>query len=122
VTNSDDAQGKIALARRSLTTKLAELRKREAHVRAMISPIRHLANPWLRLGLAAFVGYRLGRRGPSASTSTSTSIELAPRQGGLVQGLIRTGASALTTVLVRHLAEQIVAKLAPERATGDQAG
>ena len=121
MTTSGDAQGRIVLARRNLTSKLAELRKRETRVREAISPMRHLGNPWLRLGLAALVGYRLGRRPRTAPAAPAarTGLELVPRQDSLMQGIIRAGAIAVTTAIMRHLAEEFVERLATERTRDD---
>lgn len=58
----DDPSVRIARARESLAEKLDELRAREAKVRATVAPIRHLANPWVQVGIAACLGLLLGAR------------------------------------------------------------
>jgi len=64
VADSTDTAARIALARDNLAAKLGELRRREAHVRTVLSPVRYLASPWLHVALAAFIGYRLARPDP----------------------------------------------------------
>lgn len=103
---SDDA---IVVARANLTAKLAELRRREAHVRTAVAPMRYLANPWLQVGIAALVGYRLGR--PSRS---SLPVECTARAETVTHAIVRAGVVALAQVLVRRA----VAALVDER--GDE--
>ena|ERR1044071_4471318 len=89
----DDA---ITLARDNLTAKLVELRRREAHVRTAVAPLRYLANPWLHLGIAAVIGYRLGR--PSRSVAPVAS---APASGEtLTHAVVRASLVAITQAFV----------------------
>lgn len=53
---------RIDLAQDHLAAKLTELRRREGQTQQALAPLRHLASPWLWIGLAVGVGYRLGRR------------------------------------------------------------
>ncbi|CAN5897775.1 hypothetical protein BH11MYX2_BH11MYX2_06250 [soil metagenome] len=72
----DDPHVRMAKARANLTEKLDELRRRELTVRETIAPIRHLrhlASPWVRVGLAALVGMSISKRF-SRSPAPSTAI------------------------------------------------
>lgn len=88
----DDA---ITLARDNLTAKLTELRRREAHVRTAVAPLRYLANPWLHLGIAAVIGYRLGR------PSRTAPVAAVPAGGEtLTHAIVRAGLVAITQAFV----------------------
>ena len=96
-----DPASRVALAREHLTVKLGELRRREASVRTMLSPLRHLANPWLRVGMAAFIGYRLGRPGPRAAA-------VGPTPAG-PETLLRAVVRASLVVLAQAAMRRVVA-------------
>jgi len=98
-----DPDHSIALARSNLTAKLAELRLRESQARSAIAPLRYLANPWLHLGIAAFVGYRLGRPGHPAAPRVET-----PREHTITRTIIRAGVVAAAEAIVRRLAVALV--------------
>ncbi|MFT3692018.1 MAG: hypothetical protein QM831_02670 [Kofleriaceae bacterium] len=66
VVDDEDPNLRIARARESLTEKLDELRRREAKVRATVAPVRHLANPWVQLGIALAAGLFFGSRSREA--------------------------------------------------------
>ena len=102
-----DAQDRIEGSRRNLAAKLTELRKREARVREAIAPVRHLANPWLRLGLAVVVGYRLGRRAPAGPPG----VAIAAHEPSFVHGLVRAGVMAVATAALRQLADEVIGRL-----------
>jgi hypothetical protein len=104
VVESTDTASRIALARDSLTEKLGELRRREAHVRTVLSPIRHLANPWLRVGLAVFVGYRLGKPDPIRATVATTPA--GPET--LVHAIVRASLVAVAQAVVRRIVVELV--------------
>src|SRR5215210_6208792 len=105
---TDPAQS-ITLARSNLTAKLAELRRRESNARSTIAPLRYLASPWLHLGIAAFVGYRLGR----PHTIAAAALPSAPT---ITSTIVRAGVVALGEAIVRRVAIALVreAEVAPE--------
>jgi len=89
---------RIAVAHGNLTAKLTELRRRETRVRTALAPIRHLANPWVRIGIAAVIGYRLGR--PSRSRAR---LETAPAGvETLTHAVVRASLIALAQAFVRR--------------------
>ncbi len=98
----DDPQVRIARAREGLSAKLDELRRREHKVRDAIAPVRHmrhLANPWVRLGAAALAGVLLGaRRGAAESRAL-----VAYREPDVATKVMRTAAIAATTLILRRL-------------------
>ena len=102
-----DNASRIALARDGLTAKLGELRRRESHVRTVLSPIRHLANPWLHVAIAVVVGYRLGRPGVTDSTVETTPV----RHETLIQVIVRASAVALAQALARGAIVRLVDEL-----------
>jgi hypothetical protein len=105
VADPTDTGSRIALARDSLTAKLRELRRREASVRTVLSPIRHLANPWLRIGVAALIGYRLGRPDP-----VRAAVETAPaRSDTLFGAIVRASLIVVAQVVVRRVVVDLVA-------------
>jgi len=107
VVDTTDNSSRIALARDNLTAKLGELRRREAHVRAVLSPVRYLANPWLHVGIAAVVGYRLGRPDPIAG-----SVETAPaRRETVIDAIVRASLVAIAQALARRAMVRIVDEL-----------
>ena len=93
-----DTRSRIALARGQLTVKLGELRRREARVRTALSPLRHLANPWLRIGVAAVIGYRLGIPDPIPAAGP-----VPARSESLVRAVVRASLVAVAQSVVRHL-------------------
>lgn len=97
-----DAASRITLARDNLTAKLGELRRREARVRALLSPARYFTNPWLRVGLAAVIGYRLGRAG---SVRAAVPAEAGPDT--LIRSLIRAGLVAVAQAAVRRAVREL---------------
>jgi hypothetical protein len=117
VTDTSAAQHRIAVSRDRLAAKIAELRKRETRVRVAIAPIRHLASPWLRLGLAAFVGYRLGRRAPTGNPG----VALIPRAPSLVGELLRAGAMTVAASIMRRVADEIIGKYGHSPSSNDDA-
>jgi len=111
-----DTETRIALARNSLTAKLGELRRREARVRTALSPMRHLANPWLRVGVAALVGYQLGRRRPSRA---AVAAPPAPAET-VLRAVVRAGLIAVAQAVVRRVVVQLIE--ASGEASGDAPG
>jgi hypothetical protein len=98
-----DTASRIARAHDGLTTKLTELRRREARVRTALSPIRHLANPWLRIGVAALIGYRLGRPDPVRETAPARSETLL---GAIVRAsLVVVAQAAVRRALAEFIAD-----------------
>jgi hypothetical protein len=106
-----DRASKIELARRNLTDKLTELRRREASVRSAVAPIRYLANPWLHLGIAVVIGYRFG--GAVARARATTTVVPSPSsapspQDSLPRTLVRAGMVAIAQVVVRRVVTDLV--------------
>jgi len=99
VADPTDTRSRIALARGQLTVKLGELRRREARVRTALSPLRHLANPWLRIGVAAVIGYRLGIPDPIPAAAGPVPA----RSESLVRAVVRASLVAVAQSVVRHL-------------------
>jgi hypothetical protein len=107
VVDPTDNSSRIALARDNLTAKLGELRRREKHVRAVLSPVRYLANPWLYVGIAAVVGYRLGRPGPIPA-----AVDTAPaRRETVAHAIVRASMIAIGQALARRALVRIVDEL-----------
>lgn len=52
---------RIAEARQKLSARLGELERRVEKVKATMDPRAWLENPWARIGVAAAVGFALGR-------------------------------------------------------------
>jgi len=52
---------RAAISERGLVDKLRELQRRARVAKTMLSPSTYLDNPWVRFGLAATVGYLVGR-------------------------------------------------------------
>ena len=100
-----DTASRIALARDHLTEKLGELRRREAHVRTVLSPIRHLANPWLRVGVAVFVGYRLGRPAPIRAAVATVPA----RSETLIHAVVRASLVAVAPAVGRRIVVELAA-------------
>ena len=104
MTDSPDTASRIAIARDQLTAKLVELRRRETHVRSMLSPFRYLANPWLHVAIAGVVGYRLGRPHPRLA-----AVEPAPRgDETLIHAVMRASMVAIAQALVRRAVASFV--------------
>jgi hypothetical protein len=102
VTDPTDTASRIALARAHLTAKLAELRRREAQVRTALSPIGYLGNPWLRVGLAAVIGYRLGRPAP-----VRMAVDTRPaRADTLIHALVRASLVVVAQAIVRRMVDE----------------
>ena len=99
-----DNSSRIALARDNLAVKLGELRRREAHVRAVLSPARYLASPWLYVGIAALVGYRFGRPDPVPGCVHSTP----GHRDTVVRAIVRAGLVAIAQALARRAMSRIV--------------
>jgi hypothetical protein len=94
-----DTASRITLARNRLTAKLREFQRRGTHARAVLAPMRHLASPWLYVGVAAFVGYRLGRPAPVCATIA------APPCGTdtLLHAVVRASLVAIAQAVVRRV-------------------
>src|SRR5438067_11621359 len=97
--DSNDTAARIALAHDQLAEKLEELRRRERHARTRLSPIRHLASPWLYVGIAAVVGYRLGRPGPHSAPAETVPA----RDETLTHAVVRASLVAVAQAIVRRL-------------------
>jgi hypothetical protein len=102
VADPTDTASRIALAHDGLTAKLTELRRREARVRTVLAPVRHLANPWLRIGAAALIGYRLGRPGPARESAPA-------RAETLLSAIVRASLIVVAQVAVRRVLVGLIA-------------
>jgi hypothetical protein len=103
VADPTDTASRIALARDNLTAKLGELRRREARVRVFLSPLRYLANPWLRVGVAAVIGYQLGRASPARA-----AVERVPAgPDTLIRSLVRASLVAVAQAVVRRAGSRL---------------
>lgn len=80
--------------RQRLGARLHGLHRRVMYVRAMISPRTYIANPWLRLGAAAVVGYRLGRPNPTTRALGDETV---------LDALLRTVMVNVTTSAIRDV-------------------
>jgi hypothetical protein len=98
--DTTETTSRIALARGNLTAKIGELRRREQRVRTALSPIRHLANPWLRVAAAAFIGYRLGRPGSARAAAKVTAAPSDTLFGAIVRASLVVVAQAVVRRVV----------------------
>src|SRR5712672_930827 len=96
---SNDTEARIAVAHDQLAAKLEELRRRERQARTRLSPIRHLASPWLYVGIAGLVGYRLGRPNPRCASD----VTVPARDETLTHAVVRASVVAVAQALVRRL-------------------
>jgi len=95
MSNPDDDH-KIELARRGLTDKLDELRRRAKLIRTRLSPSTYWNMPILRFGVGLAAGYALGRRPTSVATVEH------PRSPSILHAVVRAGLAAATASLVRR--------------------
>ncbi len=81
---------RIATSERGLVEKLHELQRRARRAKTLLSPSTYLDNPWVRFGLAATVGYLVGR-----GRSETRVLGPIARQviGGIAKGLIERAMS-----------------------------
>jgi hypothetical protein len=112
-----DTASRIALARDHLTEKLDELRRREVHVRTVLSPIRHLANPWLRVGVAVLVGYRLGR--PAPIRAAVATVPAASET--LIHAVVRASLVAVAQAVVRRVVVELIDRTVDTSSAGPPA-
>jgi hypothetical protein len=96
---------RIVVSHDELTAKLTELRRRETLVRAQLSPLRVLASPWLYVGIAAFIGYRIGR--PDAR-SVAVAAPAPAHDETLAHAVVRASMVAVAQALVRHAVVSLV--------------
>jgi hypothetical protein len=106
VADPTDNALRIATTRDHLSAKLGELRRREAHVREVLSPVRYLASPWLRVGIAMIVGYRLGRPDP-----VRPAVAVAPPRETVIQAIVRASVVAIAQAVVRRAMVRIADEL-----------
>lgn len=85
------SQAEVDALRANLDEKLAELKRRAVHAKEVLTPATYLQNPWVRVGIAAAVGFALG----SGSR----------RDGGedMLHSILRAGLSAAGAVAVQKL-------------------
>ena len=69
-----------------------ELHRRQARLRSMLD------DPWLRVGLAAFIGYRLGSPRRTEDARATRPV----RDDTLTQAFVRAGLLALAQTLARR--------------------
>lgn len=102
----DTIASRISQAHEHLTAGLDELRRRETRFVGAWAPIRGLGNPWVRLGLATFVGYRLGRPRCNHDVPAATSA----RGETLTHAIVRAGAIVIAQAVVRRVVGALVAE------------
>ncbi|MEO8846332.1 MAG: hypothetical protein ABI591_26940 [Kofleriaceae bacterium] len=85
------SQAEVDALRANLDEKLAELKRRAVHVKEVLTPATYLESPWVRVGIAAAVGFALGAG--------------ARRDGGegLFHSILRAGLSSAGVVAVQKL-------------------
>jgi hypothetical protein len=105
VTDPHDTTSRIAAAREHLSAKLAELRRRQASVVTALAPLRYLANPWLGIGIATVVGYRLGR--PRVPAAPIEPVAIKP-EGTLIRAIVRASVIMVAQTLVRNAITRLV--------------
>jgi hypothetical protein len=84
-------QADVDVLRANLDEKLAELKRRAVHAKEVLTPATYLQNPWVRIGIAAAVGFAIGAG--------------ARRDGGegLFHSILRAGLSSAGVVVVQKL-------------------
>jgi hypothetical protein len=97
-----ESDERIAVARDHLTGKLAELHRRQTAVVTALSPLRHLANPWLGVGLAVLVGYRLGRPALGAVAAPVELRRTVVDPPSFVRSIVRATAVVAAEMVVRR--------------------
>jgi len=100
----DTIASRISQAHENLTAGLDELRRRETRLVSAWAPIRVLGNPWLRFGVAALVGYRLGR--PRVDHGAPAAAPA--RDETLTHAIARASAIVIAQVVVRRVAGALV--------------
>jgi hypothetical protein len=83
---------RVATSERGLVDKLRELQRRARVAKTMLTPSTYLDNPWVRLGLAATVGYLVGRGRSEAQVMGPLGRQiLGTVARGLVERAMRPG-------------------------------
>ncbi|MDB4963554.1 MAG: hypothetical protein JWP01_3553 [Myxococcales bacterium] len=82
---------KIEELRSRIGDKLAEIQRRAAHAKELVTPSTYWNNPWVRLGLGVVIGYAFGSRRRDGDGSSHE---------GLVHSVVRSGLGAAVSVLV----------------------
>lgn len=84
------SQAEVDALRANLDEKLAELKRRAVHAKEVLTPATYLQSPWVRVGIAAAVGFALGA---------------SSRRDGedLLHSVLRAGLSAAGVVAVQKL-------------------
>ena len=84
-------QADVDLLRAHLDEKLAELKRRAVHAKQVLTPATYFRSPWLRVGIAAAVGFAIGAG--------------ARRDGGgsWLHSILRAGLSSAGVVVVQKL-------------------
>jgi hypothetical protein len=98
----DTITSRISQAHENLTAGLDELRRRETRFVGAWAPIRGLGNPWIRFGLAALVGYRLGR------PRCNHDVPVSARGETLTHAIVRAGAIVIAQAVVRRAVGALV--------------
>lgn len=104
-TTEIDMTNRIALARSGIADKLGELQQRGARVRAALSPLTYLANPWLRIGIGIGVGYLLGSR--RRSTARPQVLEVGAPSMSLSQMVVRSTVLIVAEAAVRRVVREL---------------
>ncbi len=98
-----DTNARIAAARDRLAAKLAELQHRVTAARELVSPATYLANPWVRFGLGAAVGFLIGRAPKRLTTGAPATAD-----EGIVRATLRTTLISLASSFVSRAINQVV--------------
>ncbi|MBA3540479.1 MAG: hypothetical protein H0T79_12790 [Deltaproteobacteria bacterium] len=82
---------KIDELRQNLNEKLGELHRRANHTKDVLTPSTYWKNPWVRVGIAAALGFVVGdlRRRPSERTYE-----------GMTHAVLRAGLATAASALV----------------------
>jgi ElaB/YqjD/DUF883 family membrane-anchored ribosome-binding protein len=111
-TNGHDADGKsesetdprVEAARERLGDKLNELKRRAHRAKEILTPASYLANPWVRLAIAAAAGFALGRLGRRSAGGGATGESIL---GGMLASVVRVGLTTAATAAASHFAKEL---------------
>jgi hypothetical protein len=108
----EDIERRIAEAKRSLSSRLAELGDRLDRTRRTLSLRQKMEeHSWLILGAAAFAGLLLGRRGSRSAALEAANVRpsrglLSAAAHQIVRSLITTAAASVAASFVKQQMEE----------------
>ena len=85
------SNARIEELRSSIGDKLAEIQRRAAHAKDLLTPSTYWNNPWVRLGIGVVIGYAFGSRRRDGDGSSHE---------GLIHSVVRSGLGTAASVLV----------------------